>query len=886
MRAATLSALLLALAPRAASWVQWTHSHLGPGTRAGHSLMLYNDTLYVFGGRSAEASKLHDPRTFSTARSANGTVEFTAYNDRHVTACLDDFGALVENASDARYAACYSTRVGTYRNDLWAYPLNCSRKGDAACVSRAPNASDWTWGGWQPVLGGAPLGGCINYNETKVCTHPQERFDHVGAVVLEAKPVPAPGTGTLTRPPAHVLVYGGFSQLCGDYCSDMWEFPLDACAANAEACAWREVGVMGRRGPGARWRAAHAADGFRLVLFGGHRLWHGFAPENAAANDWDRVAPADSNAPPPPGAGSLPFGGFLDDLWVFTWDARGLWEAAYNGTTNAGYGRGSARGADPGAAKRELTLGAPVRPDACSRGANCSLAGAWTQVIPREACHVTPGLAFTARNDITCTVVWPPRRAHAALALREEDLFLHGGYAVAGFPYPHVLGRGYAAGTGAAAQDTPTTPGVLPYPAKPYFFRDLWRFSWTTGQWAELAPLGAAPAARRAHSLVVAAGRVLLLFGGYASNELLSDLWIYNVSTNRWLEKTMFPYPFFTPNCTTDGPASQSVLADPTRGRLTDGRFGRSPAPFFIPQQRRRALGWDGCRDRGDGRTDLGLTLSFLRPAQRAGHAAVWSSTHRMMLVFGGEALPREQLPTAALTWPTEIVGDTWTWQAGACPLNCSLNGDCAFGFCYCRNGYYGADCSNSSCPGTSCTYDEFTHDATCTHCCAAPYVHTDADVYVPNVRKARCDATHPGESNGVCDGYGKCLCAPPFLGVDCSIKNCRNDCTDPSRGTCILEYPVARCECEFPFTGDDCSQVSCLNNCSYPNGVCNTTTGECTCAVMMSPYNNTYPWLPFAGIDCSYVPAFAAAPPRAAVAAAAAAIALAAAVALARGGA
>jgi hypothetical protein len=95
-----------------------------------------------------------------------------------------------------------------------------------------PVGEDAAWRRWVPH---APWGGCRNYNNTQVCTHPQERFDHVGAVVLEAKPVPAPGTGTLTRPPAHVLVYGGFSQLCGDYCSDMWEFPLDACAADAEA---------------------------------------------------------------------------------------------------------------------------------------------------------------------------------------------------------------------------------------------------------------------------------------------------------------------------------------------------------------------------------------------------------------------------------------------------------------------------------------------------------------------------------------------------------------------------------------------------------------------------------------------------------------------------
>ena len=42
---------------------------------------------------------------------------------------------------------------------------------------------------------------------------------------------------------------------------------------------------------------------------------------------------------------------------------------------------------------------------------------------------------------------------------------------------------------------------------------------------------------------------------------------------------------------------------------------------------------------------------------------------------------------------------------------NCSNRGDCYYGFCFCDVGYWGEDCSNSSCPGTSCFYEEDTHD-------------------------------------------------------------------------------------------------------------------------------------------------------------------------------
>lgn len=229
-----------------------------------------------------------------------------------------------------------------------------------------------------------------------------------------------------------------------------------------------------------------------------------------------------------------------------------------------------------------------------------------------------------------------------------------------------------------------------------------------------------------------------------------------------------------------------------------------------------------------------------------------------MMLIYGGDALPAEQAPSANFTFETHAVGDMWSWQTGNCPLNCSQNGVCDFGFCYCAPGYYGTDCSNFTCPGSGCSYNEFSHEQECRHCCAAPYVHTDADVYVPGVRKSACDADYAGASHGICDGFGRCQCQPPFLGDDCSIKNCPDDCTSPSNGICILEYPVARCDCIPPYTGNNCSTMQCLNNCSYPNGLCDPTTGMCTCNKLYSPYNKSFPWSQYDGPDCSYVPAFA----------------------------
>jgi len=200
-----------------------------------------------------------------------------------------------------------------------------------------------------------------------------------------------------------------------------------------------------------------------------------------------------------------------------------------------------------------------------------------------------------------------------------------------------------------------------------------------------------------------------------------------------------------------------------------------------------------------------------------------------------------------------------WYFRFDICINNCSSKGFCHYGFCQCWEGYYGVDCSNISCPGTFCYYDDFTHEQHCTHGCQAGYNHTDADVYVQDVRKIPCSQSHPGETNGICDGFGTSQCAPPYIGEDCSIKDCPSNCS--FNGWCSVEFPVSRCLCNPGYFGTICDQKECLNNCSYPNGFCNHTTGNCQCNMMYSPYNNTRAFFPWGGEDCSYLFAYAAAP-------------------------
>jgi hypothetical protein len=785
----------------------------GPGPRAGHSLLLFNETLYLFGGRGNEAVVAHTPKTYEITR-VDGSLAFATYDQKQVKTC----------GPNTTFEECYNIDVGVYYNDVWAYSLaaGCDGAG-AGATGGAPCAGG---NAWRLVAAGAPLGGCRLVGDVDVCTHPQERTYHGGAVFADGV----------------MLIYGGFSPLCEDYCSDVWALDLAACGAGvAEGeppppkpapgeppgpCTWHRVTSFGRSGPGKRWRFAAAQEGDRYVLYGGQRMWHGFGQANSLANRW-----AD--------AGRYERGGFLDDVWIFTWNA-------------------SAAAALPASEPR----------------------GTWEQVMPRESCYTTArdgGASalggWEHRDDVLCTIHWPTGRASAGLVLRGDAAWLFGGF-TASFPYPHVMGRGAGAGVGALSSDSITS-----YPGLPHFLDDVWRLNFTTGLWTRLSPRGmvgatseffGAPAARAGHTFVAVGDSAFLLFGGFATNAYHADTWLYNVTEDAWLRVGEGAAPLLPSSCTSDVTVDAatgeevvvgySVRAEPTRGTPLDGLAGRASAPVFVVQPRRRAPGWDGCRDRADGRTDLPGELQYASPAQRGGGAAVYSAASRRLLLYGGDAIAMEQLATLRTTYVAAAVGDLWAWSLDACASNCSGRGACVYGHCYCRDGFYGRDCSNVTCPGDYCVYNTTSHVQSCTHCCSAPHDHADADIYEAGARKVACDAANPGASHGVCNGFGMCQCAPPFVGDDCSIRACPGqDANCNGHGVCSMEYPVARCMCDPGWTGPDCATRMCLNNCSWPNGDCDGD-GTCVCRAIANPYKRTDTWALYGGPDCSYVTPFAAA--------------------------
>lgn len=245
----------------------------------------------------------------------NGTIKFTTYDQKPVNPCDD-----VNNTyySPQETVGCNFTQsafveIGLIYNDVWAYKIcnQSDRDFDGPCQSN----------GWEMWHSGALQGGCVIQLGVEVCTVPSERYNY-GSVMFD--------DGCL-------YVYGGFSERCQDYCDDLWFFDIymkswrQVYATNTLTYFYNDT-YQGQTifynstqipvsnssskfaGPSKRWRhsmvsgSAYTIGGNayqKMAIFGGHRLWQGFSPENSYLNDWSSYI-------------TRPLGGYLSDLWIYT----------------------------------------------------------------------------------------------------------------------------------------------------------------------------------------------------------------------------------------------------------------------------------------------------------------------------------------------------------------------------------------------------------------------------------------------------------------------------------------------------------------------------------------------------------------------------------------
>jgi hypothetical protein len=79
----------------------------GPHSRRGHSLVVIGTYLVMFGGRdNNKLNQLHIPKTYNV-EDINGTLEFTTYDEKPISPCLDPKG-LYYSAAGIIYSILYN----------------------------------------------------------------------------------------------------------------------------------------------------------------------------------------------------------------------------------------------------------------------------------------------------------------------------------------------------------------------------------------------------------------------------------------------------------------------------------------------------------------------------------------------------------------------------------------------------------------------------------------------------------------------------------------------------------------------------------------------------------------------------------------------------------
>jgi hypothetical protein len=148
-----------------------------------------------------------------------------------------------------------------------------------------------------------------------------------------------------------------------------------------------------------------------FALYGGHRLWHGYSPENSQDNNWDSYV-------------TRPKGGYMDDLWIYT-KVLDFSEAgkAFK-ATNGGF------------LFCNIIFVSQVM-------FICYLLGKWQFKSAVEECVLTPGASWDSRFTQTCTTVTPTGRAGHGSAFDStlNGVWIFGGYNTY-YPYLSTDGTG------------------------------------------------------------------------------------------------------------------------------------------------------------------------------------------------------------------------------------------------------------------------------------------------------------------------------------------------------------------------------------------------------------------------------------------------------------
>jgi hypothetical protein len=435
----------------------------GPSGRSGHTLVLYQETkLILFGGRDNDAQRRHVPTTLDVV-DKDGILEFATYDakpireaklnarswtqeEMHSLCNFQETCVSFANATasgNTRVCAqqwthphqqnmtqqelyeweetCGFVPISVYYNDVWMLDL-------AQLTSSRNNAT------WVLLHPGSAYGSCQSkYKqstaETHSCQTPSERWRH-GSTMLDEHTM---------------VVYGGNSQSCDDYCDDLWAFDLrtnlwyelssPSRSLQDVAMEWKSFASTPKDysavGPGVRWRftmlgGLHPTlNRTILVIFGGHRRWDNGIRQNASSFTFKTS-------------------GYLNDLWMYVTGEKDVSSQQNNGSKLS-----------------EST-------------------GEWIQLKGKDLCDID------AITKDSCRSFWPRGRAGYAAVYDKvrSGIWMHGGYS-AYYPYGPFQKNVYS-GADTTTSDGGRTVGmtrVVPYHSESFYLDDLWFYDIVTGIW-------------------------------------------------------------------------------------------------------------------------------------------------------------------------------------------------------------------------------------------------------------------------------------------------------------------------------------------------------------------------------------------------------------------
>ena len=192
-------------------------------------------------------------------------------------------------------------------------------------------------------------------------------------------------------------------------------------------------------------QAVDESSNVMFLLFGGHRLWHGFAPDNSQDNGWQSMD-------------VYPEGGYLGDLWVYR-----------KKDGDVPHGKGDTDGETEGSASNKMLWHD----------------WEWKKAKGIEICQDAPGLRWEDRNDVKCTIDWPSARSGhvAAYDPQKNGMWVHGGY-TSHYPYP----SSNSPGSGLGVKSKLVKDGFKPYASHSFYLDDLWFYDLRTGYWKHIKP--------------------------------------------------------------------------------------------------------------------------------------------------------------------------------------------------------------------------------------------------------------------------------------------------------------------------------------------------------------------------------------------------------------